>query len=218
MELNVPYVKQPVGSVLCGAASATMVLRFLGKQISLKRVVRELCIKSSRGVNCAHLASYFLQHNMDVVVQAWPHGMSEGLRSVKLLKGESAITALKRGVQDGTRSKARVLCRELTALAKKGGGVILEPVTLEVLRGRLASGFPIIAGIDAKHFANLSRSVGHYVVVYGITDRDSQVSQPYVDVHDPELGPEKFITVQNMLDACNGWYGSIICVKPKTVR
>lgn len=59
MELEMPYIRQPIGSVLCGPASATMVLKFYGKKISLNRVVQELHIKSSQGLNNAHLASYF---------------------------------------------------------------------------------------------------------------------------------------------------------------
>lgn len=56
------------------------------------------------------------------------------------------------------------------------------------------------------------------VVISGITDPDSQVSQPYVDVHDPIRGPSRFISVKSILDACNGWFGSVIYIKSKEVR
>lgn len=214
MELNVPYVRQPTESVLCGAASAAMVLKFYGKRLSLQRVARELHIKSSRGVSNAHLACYFLSHGMDATVQAWPSGMADGLRSKNLLNGGIAVNILKLGIQDGT-GKARVLCRELIALAKRGGGIILQPVTSDDLRGKLASGSLIIVSIDMKYFTNVSRKTGHYVVVYGITDCDSQVTQPYVYVHDSIRGPNKFISVRDILGVCNSWFSAVIYVKPK---
>lgn len=217
MELNVPYVKQPCGSVWCGAATATMALKFYGKKISLKRVAKELHIKSSKGVNNAHLASYFLNHDMDVTVQAWPSGMTDKLRSKEGLIGDAAIKIL-RSAQKNVKSKARILCKELVSLAKRGGNIVFHPVTIEDLRSRLESGSIIIMCIDAKHFMDISRKTGHYVVISGIADLDSQVSQPYVYVHDSIRGPSKFISVKSILDACNDWFGSVIYVMPKAVR
>lgn len=214
MELNVPYVKQPPGSVWCGAATATMALKFYGKKVSLKRVAGELHIKSSKGINNAHLASYFLNHEMDVTVQAWSSGMTEKLRSRESLSGDTAIKIL-RSAQKNVRSKARILCRELVALTKRGGSIIFHPITLEDLRSRLENGSVVIMCVDSKHFIDISRKTGHYVLICGITDHDSQVSQPYVYVHDPILGSSRFITVQRILGACNSWFGSAIYVTPK---
>lgn len=217
MELNVPYIKQPPGTVWCGAATATMVLKFSGKKISLKRVVKELHIKSSQGVNNAHLASYFLNHGLDVTVQAWPSGMTNNFRSDESFSGDTAIKTL-RNIQGKVKSKAKILSRELVSLAKRGGSVIFHPITLDDLRSRLETGSIIILCIDSKHFMDISRKTGHYVLICGITDRDSGMSQPYAYAHDPILGPRRFITVQRILDACNSWFGSAIYITPKTVR
>lgn len=213
MELKMPYVKQPANSVWCGAATAAMTLRFYGKKISLKGVVREL-IKNSKGVNNAQLAAYFLGHGMEVTVQAWPLGMTGKLRSRKSLSGDAAIQRL-RSTQKIVTSKARILCRELVALAKRGGSVVFHPVTLEDLRSRVEAGSVIIMCIDAKYFMDIPRKAGHYVVISGITDTDSQVSRPYVYVHDPLQGPSRFIPVEHILEACNNWFGSVIYVTPE---
>ena len=115
------------------------------------------------------------------------------------------------------RLRARLeLCRELVALAKRGGSIIFSPVTLEDLRSRLVGGSVIIMCVDTKYLMDISRKTGHYVVISGITDPDSQVSQPYVYVHDPLRGASKFIPVKDMLEACNSWFGSVIYVAPKT--
>jgi len=217
MELNIPYVKQPTGSAWCGPATATMVLKFYGKKTSLKRVVRELHIKSSQGLNNAHLASYFLNYGMDVTIQAWPSGMTDKLLSRESLSGDTAINTL-RNAQKKVKSKARILCRELVALTKRGGNIIFHPITLEDLRSRLEDGSAIIMCIDAKHFMDISRKTGHYVVISGIADDGLQLSQPYVYVHDSIRGPSKFIPAKSILDACNDWFGSVIYVKPKAVR
>ena len=217
MELNVPFIKQPQDSVWCGPATATMMLKFYGKNTSLKRVVEELNLRSSQGVNNAHLASFFLSHNLNATVQAWPNGMTENLYSRKPINGNTAIKILKDN-KGKVRGKARIMCRELMALVKKGGNVIFSPITLDDLRNSIRNSSPVIVCIDMEHFRDISRKTGHYVLVYGITDPESQVSQPYAYVHDSIRGKEKFIAVSKLLDACNAWFGSAIFVSPRAVQ
>ncbi|HEY4486231.1 MAG TPA: C39 family peptidase [Candidatus Paceibacterota bacterium] len=218
MELSVPYVRQPEESVWCGPASAAMVLKFYGRRVSLQRVVRELNIKSSRGVTNAHLASYLLGQGMEVTVQGWPEGMANNLCSKEVLKGKTAIDMLRMGAQNGTTKKARVFCKELVALAKRGGDIFLGPVTVDDFRKNLESGGLIIASVDLKSWAGVSRKMGHYVVIYGVTDRDSKASQPCVHLHDPLIVPGMFITVKEILRVCNSWFGSVIYVSQKAVQ
>lgn len=154
---------------------------------------------------------------MNVTVQAWPSGMTSKLSSEESLSGDTAIKML-RSAQKNVKSKARILCRELVALAKHGGSIIFRPIALEDLRNRIEGGSVIIICVDAKHFMDISRKTGHYVVISGITDPDSQVSQPYVYVHDPIRGPSRFVSVKSILEACNSWFGSAIYITPKAVR
>lgn len=214
MELNVSFVKQPTDSVWCGPATATMVLKFYGKNTSLKRVVEELNLRSLQGVSNAHLASFFLNYNLDATIQAWPTGMTENLRSRKPINSDAAIKVLGDNREKVT-GKARITCRELTTLVKKGGSVIFSPITLDDLRNSIRDGSPVIICVDMKHFMDISRKTGHYVLVYGVTDPESQVSQPYAYVHDPIRGKERFMPVSELLDACNAWFGSAIYVTPK---
>ena len=217
MELNIPYVKQPIGSVWCGPASATMVLKYYGRKTSLLKVVRELNIKSYQGVNNAHLASYFLNHGLDVTVQAWSSGMPDNLRSDRPLNGDIAIKTLQRS-KDKVQSKARIMCRELMALVKKGGNIVFNPITLNDLSNSIRNGSPVIMCVDMKHFWDISQKTGHYVLVYGIADPELELSQPYAYVHDSILGKERFIPIRKLLDACNAWFGSAIYITPKAVR
>lgn len=217
MELNVPFVKQPPDSVWCGPATATMMLKFYGKNTSLKRVVEELNLRSRQGINNAHLASFFLNHNLKATVQAWPNGMTENLLSQESISGDVAIKVLKND-RKKVKSKARIMFRELTALVKKGGNVIFSPITLDDLSNSIKNGSPVIVCVDMKHFRDISRKTGHYVLVYGIADPELELSQPYAYVHDSILGKERFIPVSKLLDACNAWFGSAIYVTPKAVR
>lgn len=213
MESNVPYVKQPANSAWCGASCAAMLLKFHKKRISQERIARELPIRR-RGVTIPRLAYYFLRQEMSTTLQAWPPGMSAMVRSKGPIGGEKAIAKLTRGIRESTSHRARVLCKELIPFVKRGGQVLLRPITIDDLRGRLEDGSPLIINIDASHFTGDRRQFGHYVVAYGITSLDSQVSEPYLNVHDPSLGAERFRTVRKMLAACNEWYGAAIYITP----
>lgn len=217
MELNVPFVRQPKDSVWCGPATATMMLKFYSSKRSLEHIVREMNIKSTKGINMAQLASFFLNHDLDVTVQTWPNGMTKNLCSKKPINGDAAVKVLKDN-KDKVKSKARIMCRELMALAKRGGSIIFSPITLKDLRDSISNNSPVIISIDMKHFADISRKTGHYVLVYGITGPELPLTQPYAYIHDPIFGKEKFVPVAELLDACNAWFGSAIYVTPKAVR
>ncbi|OHA07806.1 MAG: hypothetical protein A2934_02960 [Candidatus Sungbacteria bacterium RIFCSPLOWO2_01_FULL_47_10] len=192
-----------------------MVLKFYGERITLKRAVKEMRIKSSKGVTLGKLGSFFLERGMEATVQAWPSGIPKELRSEKTLRYEDALTALDRCLKNASKNKARTFSKETRAFVKNGGGLILHPHSIDDVRARLEAKAPIIRSIDMKHFLNITRQTGHAIVEYGITGCDSQVTQPYVYVHDPFRGPGKFISVQKMIDACNSWCGMALYVIPK---
>jgi len=217
VQLNVPYVKQPAGSVLCGPACATMVLRFFGRKKSFNKVTEEIQVKSKAGITVGHLASYFLSQGMDTTIQAWPLGMSEKYYTEEPIRGEIAVETLKRGAKGDAKGKARGFCRETVTAAKRGVSLILRPIILSDLRRQLVKA-PVIVSLDQKYFVELSRKTGHYAAAYGITPPDSQVTQPYLYVHDPDLAAEAFLPVKDILNACNSWFGSVIYATPKAER
>lgn len=213
MKSSVSHVKQPANSNWCGAACAVMILKFHDKRISQQRIARELPIQK-QGVTIPRLAYYFLRQGMNATIQACPPGMSAKARSKVPLGGEKAITVLTRGVKEATSRRARVLCRELIPFVKRGGQVLLRPITIDDLRERLEDNSPLIVSINASYFDGNPRKWGHYVTAYDITSLDSPVSEPYVYVQDPGAKPEWFVSVRRILAACNEWYGSVIYITP----
>ena len=212
MKLGIPYVEQPFESDLCGPACAAMVLQYHGSAMSLAATTDDLYLGGARGVTFTKMASYFLAHDLNVTVQAWPDGMTEELRSDTVLMGGDALEALRQGESKGSTSKARMFSGELRAFINRGGGVLLRPVTLDDYRHSLEGGSPVIVGLDRKPLEGLSRRTLHYVVINGATSSDSQVTQPYVDVHDPLWGPDGFTPADDVLDACTSWLGLVIYV------
>ena len=214
MELKVPYVKQPPGSFTCGPASATMVLKYFGHKVSYKQVSKDLFVAGS-GITLSRLGSYFLTKGLDVTVQACPLGTAEKLCSSRRFTGEAGVTLLMQAAQAGATHKARRFPKEIAPLIRRGGGIVLKPIVLADLRSRIENNSLILPLVDLKCWAGLPRRAGHYNVVRGITERDSQVTRPHVYVSDPDLGSELFVTVEFLLKACNNMVGAMLYITLK---
>lgn len=219
MHLDVPYIRQPKESVWCGAASAAMVLKWYGVNMSQKQIAKELPI-TKRGVSMGRLGQFFLKEGFDATVQFWLQGLEPQMHGlVGGIEKTSILEALQKGMRQRRHFRTRDTCKEMFTFVRHGGNVCLNPPFLRDIEKSIQQKQPIILQIDSNFGEHQGRTQqGHYVVVKGISNPhngNSQVTYPGITIHDPDEKPNMFYYFDEILYSCHIWYGCALFVKPK---
>lgn len=219
MHLDVPYVRQPRDSVWCGAASATMILKYYGVNINQKKVAEELSIFNT-GVSVGPLGQYFLRKGFDATIQFWLQGLEPKTRGFQGgLQNSFVIKALKRGISQHNHFHTQEFCKQMLVFVKHGGNVYLQPPLMRDIEKEILQKHPIILEIDSNFLDSVLRTQnGHYIVITGISnlwDDDSQVSWPGLTVHDPDINADMFYFFDELLYSCHIRHGNALIVKPR---
>lgn len=219
MHLDVPYIRQPRDSFWCGAASATMILKYYGIHVNQKKVAEELSI-SNTGVGVGTLGQYFLRKGFDATIQFWLQGLEPKTRGFQGgLRDSFVMEALECGIRQHKHLCTQKLCKQILAFVKHGGNVYLQPPLMRDIEKEIHQKHPVILMIDSNFRDSANRTqCGHYIVVTGISNPwsgDSQVSWPGLIVHDPDINADMFYYFDELLYACHIWSGSALIVKPR---
>lgn len=217
MHLNVPYVKQSKKSFWCGAASATMILKWYGVKISQEQIVKELPITKT-GVTVNRLGQFFLRKGFDATVQFWLQGLEPHNRGLEgSAENHSLIRALQKGARQQRHFRTKILCKEMLTFVKCGGNVCLNPPLMRDIENSLRQKQPVILNVDASFLRSKFRvQHGHYIVIKGVNNpwnSDSQVTHPILTIHDPSGNPDMFYYFDEVFYSCHVWYGCALFVK-----
>lgn len=218
MRLNVPYVRQPRSLGWCGAAAATMVLKYYGVRISQQQVAREAPVPN-QGITSGRLGRYFLRKGFGASLQFWLSGLEPRTRGLRGgVENPEVVKALERGIRQQAYPDVRSICRDMLTFVRHGGKVSFEPLFFRGLIDELCKKHPVILEIDANWFEAVERkSAGHFVVVTGFASlpRGDKTLWPTVYVHDPATRAGRNYDFDELLYACHIWYGSALFVHPR---
>ncbi len=198
INVDVPYVRQPVGSAWCGVAASAMVLQKYGLHIELERIARDIAV-TAQGAYAGSIGSYLLSKGFDVEIVFWCAKIAQ--YTGQRYRHWKAIRVLESITGEGIWEAFRM---EMVRFVESGGCIHVKPVNhaFTELHDELRSGRPLLLQIGKGFFSKGADSDEHHlVVVKGLLDSQFVV-------HDPDVGPDQ-------LYACLEYCGTAIFVKPR---
>lgn len=188
--LEVEVLPQPTDSV-CGPTCLHAVYRFFGVELPIEQLIDEIpSLPHGGGSLAVHLACHargrgfrarLYTNDLRVFDPTW---FREGVN----LKEKLLAQAVQK-----TDAKLKLASLAYVDFLDRGGTILLESLTLELLRSYLARDLPILAGLSATYLYDCPRErsdgsfddvkgepTGHFVVIRGY-DQDTE----HVQVADP---------------------------------
>src|SRR5688572_9600412 len=206
--LRVPLIHQPWHKPYCGAASGQMVLAYHGIMIPQRRIVRDMRVTETKGVDMLKMSLYFLRLGFEVTLVGWfkdlPHRLFR-------MKGDALRDELIRWSRRRTKSGTRRRSWPFAEFFRLGGRYEPRPVTAKDLHAAIARREPPILNLDVATLWGLPhRQAGHYVVPI-------RVRGGKITVRDPNRnhGGTKTYPLADVLHACYRWSAGALFVRPK---
>lgn len=186
--LDVPILAQP-DDVTCGPTCLHAVYGYWGDVLPLERVIAEVRGLETHGTLAALLGLHALErgyrativtYNLEVFDPTWFEG--EGADLTGKLRAQRAVKP---------RPRLQVATAAYLDFLAAGGGIRFQELTLDLVRGILGRGTPILTGLSATYLYGCAREVdeggrlryddvageptGHFVVLRGWDPAEDEI-------------------------------------------
>jgi len=207
LKLNI--LPQP-DDTTCGPTCLHALYRFLGDDIPLEQVIREVQTLDGGGTLAVMMGNHaldrgykasILTYNLMIFDPTWFHPQAD------------PVSRLKLRAQATSSAKQRLAIKKYIRFLECGGRIVLEDLTRSLLRHYLKRGIPIITGLNCTYLYRTMRVygnntdddvrgdvVGHFVVLCGydpdthkVTVADPYEENPYSKSHYYEADIDRLV-------------------------
>lgn len=188
--LDVDIMPQP-NDLTCGPTSLHAVYRFYGLHVGLEQVIREVHMLEDGGTLAPLLGSHALTQGFQAKIYTYSLQIFD---PTWFEPGVNLMQKLNVRLQFTRDEKSRAAIRSYLDFLERGGSVLLEDLTANLIRKYLNRQCPILTGLSATYLYRAKREygpqdepddirgepAGHFVVLSGYDDKTREVQ-----VHDP---------------------------------
>ncbi len=231
MNYPIKIKNQPTEST-CGQTCLHGIFNYHGEFVSLKSLIDEVPIVDGGGTLGVHLATVAINHGYSVIVYSYNlnvfdptwFGLSKQLMSEKLRLQANFAKKVK-------KVKASMAYLEFL---RKGGKILFDELTPELLQKLLKNCGPLLCGLSATYLYQSAREFGencefddvrgdpqgHFVILSGITEKLDKVWVCDPSMHNPLGKKTKYqITINRFVNAILlgviTYDANLIIIKPK---
>lgn len=207
---RVPLFFQPKGQPYCGAVASKMVLAYHGRNYSLRRIVREMGVRRTRGIDLPSMGSWFLENEFDATLVACLKCLPPRFVSLSPEKvNDEVLRWCRRKVEEPDHLR-RLYRRVLPQFLERGGVFVPRPVAMCDLKNALRRKEPPILNLTVGGLYGIRTwSAGHYVVPAAFKGREVMINDS------SSRGGRKRYTADELLHACYAWTSGALFVKPR---
>jgi hypothetical protein len=182
--------------VTCGPTSLHAVYRYLGYSVELEDVIRSVNYLEEGGTLAAFLGADALRRGFKTRIHSY--NLRAFDPSWAGLDSQALIAKLREQLVHKTEPKLRITTEAYIRYLKEGGEITFADLTPDLLRSYFDRGLPVLAGLSATYLYRNRREIptdsfrteyddvrgepsGHFVVLYGFSERGVLVADPYRD-------------------------------------
>ncbi len=175
-QLDLSILRQP-DDTTCGPTSLHAVYAYYGDDVALDQVIKEVPRLPHGGTLAVHLGCHALARGYRV--RLWSYNLQVMDPTWFTRPGIDLAERLRerRDAREGKRLRAS--CDAYLEFLRRGGEVVFEDLTPELVQSHLQRDVPVLAGLSSTYLYRAMREVGpddddvrgdpqgHFVVVYG---------------------------------------------------
>lgn len=208
---RVPLFFQPKGKPYCGAVASKMVLAYHGRSYSLRRLVSEMGVRKTRGIDLPTMGSWFLENDFDATIVVCLECLPPRFVSLSPGRVNKEVLRWCRREVKNKDDERRLYSRTLPGFLKSGGILVPRPVTLRDLKNALRRKEPPILNLTVGGLYGIRTwNAGHYVVPVAFKGREVTVNDS-----NRRYGGRKRYTVDELLHACYAMRSGALFVKSR---
>lgn len=179
MKLNVPLVKQPVGSVDCAIAGVAMLFKFYGLDKSFDEIKKEIEVDQI-GTYMPQIGTYLIHHGFKVeLVTMHPKLFTLKDKYCSQTKVKSIFD--KAYINEKSEQNKKVI-GYFQEFSKAGGKINVKIPSLEDITKEIKSGRPLGAALTSNFLTNSQPKFNfHFNLITGYDDKYIYVNDPQCD-------------------------------------
>jgi hypothetical protein len=227
-KLKLDILPQP-DDTTCGPTCLHALYRYLGEDITLNQVIRQVPTLDGGGTLAVMLGNHALSRGYRALIYTYNLMVFDPT----WFESEAELKECLRQRARATRSrKQQMAIEQYVRFLEQGGQILLEDLSRSLLRHHLRRGNPIITGLNSTYLYRTMRVVGdstdddirgdvvgHFVVLCGydqtthrITVADPYGENPYSDTHYYEADMDRLICA--ILLGVMTYDANLLIVKP----